>query len=407
MDGPWTRFPPRFAVEVRKEQSSLAAEIISEIRRQVPEFARPLAGNFGAGIQQGVESALAEFADLLAAGRPEGAFSEDRLRVHRALGRGELAEGRSLDALQAAYRLGGRVAWRRYARVARRSELGADRMVVLAEAIFACLDELASAAVRGYTEARADEAGTLGRRRHRLLDLLVGGAPPDAVREGAAAADWPIPAAVACVALGPPAAVPVTAGPPPAGPPSSRARLPDLVLADTDGEQPYLLVPEPALYLRDGQVQRVLHERTAVIGPTVPVGLAADSLRWARAILACLPGGQRGGLVDCDRCLPELMLLGDPVLVRLIAERRLRPLAALTPKRGERLAETLLAWLQTNRGSAPDVAARLGIHPQTARRRLHQVQHLFGPALADPDARFELEVALRGRVLAHHPPDAR
>ncbi|WP_103883521.1 helix-turn-helix domain-containing protein [Actinacidiphila yanglinensis] len=380
-------------MEVGKERSSLAAEIIGEIRRQVPEFARPLAGNFGAGIQQGVESALEEFADLLEAGTGEGPFSEERLRVHRALGRGELAEGRSLDALQAAYRVGGRVAWRRYARVARRAGLGADRMVVLAEAIFAYLDELASAAVRGYAEARADEAGTLGRRRHRLLDLLAGGAPAGAVREAAAAADWPIPAAVACVALGPPLA----------GAPPGRARLPDLVLADADGAEPYLLVPEPALYLRDGQVQRVLHERTAVIGPTVGIGLSADSLRWARAILACLPDGQRGGPVDCDRCLPELMLLGDPALVRLIAERRLRPLSALTPKRGERLAETLLAWLQTNRGSAPDVAARLGIHPQTARRRLHQVQHLFGPALADPDARFELEVALRGRVLAFRP----
>ncbi|HEY3477596.1 MAG TPA: helix-turn-helix domain-containing protein, partial [Streptomyces sp.] len=53
-----------------------------------------------------------------------------------------------------------------------------------------------------------------------------------------------------------------------------------------------------------------------------------------------------------------------------------------------------------NRGSAPDVAARLGIHPQTARQRLHQVQRLFGPALADPDARFELEVALRSRLMS-------
>ncbi|WP_435126579.1 helix-turn-helix domain-containing protein [Actinacidiphila sp. bgisy144] len=397
MDGQRTRFPPQFAAAAAKERTSLAAEIIGEIRRQVPEFARPLAGNFGAGIQQGVESALLEFAGQLAAGRAGGAFSEDRLRVHRALGRGELAEGRSLDALQAAYRLGGRVAWRRYARVGRRSGLGTDQLVVLAEAIFACLDELASAAVRGYTEAKADEAGTLGRRRHRLLDLLATGAPPDAVREAAATADWPMPAAVACVALGP-------AAPDPA---RGRARLPDLVLADTDGRRPYLLVPEPALYLRDGQVQRVLHARPAVIGPTVPTSLAADSLRWARAILECLPEGPLGGPVDCDRCLPELMLLGDPALVRLIADRRLRPLDALTPKRGERLAETLLAWLQTNRGSAPDVAARLGIHPQTARRRLHQVQHLFGPALADADARFELEVALRGRVLAHRPPTSR
>ncbi|MCQ4079909.1 helix-turn-helix domain-containing protein [Streptomyces sp. RB6PN25] len=77
---------------------------------------------------------------------------------------------------------------------------------------------------------------------------------------------------------------------------------------------------------------------------------------------------------------------------------RLRPPSALTPKRGERPELTLLAWLQTNRGSAPEVAAGLGIHPQTARRRLRRVQRLFAVALIDPDARFELEVSPRGRL---------
>lgn len=82
-----------------------------------------------------------------------------------------------------------------------------------------------------------------------------------------------------------------------------------------------------------------------------------------------------------------------------MADRRLAPLAELTAKQSERLGATLLAWLQTNRGTAPEVAARLGIHPQTARQRLHRVQELFGEALTDADARFELEVALRGRLL--------
>ena len=76
-----------------------------------------------------------------------------------------------------------------------------------------------------------------------------------------------------------------------------------------------------------------------------------------------------------------------------------QPLAALTVKQRDRLEATLLAWLETNRGSAPQVAARLGIHPQTARSRLHRVQELFGPALAEPKSRFEIEVALRGRLL--------
>jgi hypothetical protein len=402
--GPWTALPRHFAVEARKEQTTLALEIVREIRQQVPAFSRPLSGPFGAGIQHGVETALAEFAD-----RIDGTdrLSADRLRVYRSLGRGELAEGRSLDALQAAYRLGARVAWRRYARVARRTGMSPDLMVTLAEAIFAHIDQLASASVQGYIDAKADEAdqadgdGLLGRRR-RLLELLLAGAPLPAVEQAAAAAGWPVPAELACVVLDP--AVPAVPAAP-GGP--RRYRLPDAVLADLDRDDPYLLVPEPALLLEDDRVRRLLRGRNAVIGPRVPARLAADSLRWARSVRAGLPDGGSGGgsgggsdgPLDCDRHLPDLLLFADGALVRLIEVRRLGPLAALTPKQSERLGATLLAWLQTNRGSAPEVAERLGIHPQTARQRLHRVQHLFGPALSDPDARFELEIALRGREL--------
>jgi DNA-binding PucR family transcriptional regulator len=45
------------------------------------------------------------------------------------------------------------------------------------------------------------------------------------------------------------------------------------------------------------------------------------------------------------------------------------------------------------------VARRLGVHPQTVRYRLRQLEELFGDALNAPDARFELELALRGRAL--------
>ncbi|MBC3839913.1 hypothetical protein GXW82_05980 [Streptacidiphilus sp. 4-A2] len=248
--------PRSFAAEIRKEQATLATEIIREIRQQVPEFARPLSGNFGSGIQHGVETALAEFADLVdgagsraggrtrgatAGGSPGGTGLNGRrtavgeagagpepttalapartapgagpqrgadTRLPRARAR-ELAEGRSLDALQAAYRLGARVAWRRYARVARRVGLGPDLVVTLAEAIFAHIDEIASASVEGYTEARADRAGAQGQLRHRLLEQLVAGAQRAEAEQAAVAADWPLPERVACVALGP--AVPTAA----------------------------------------------------------------------------------------------------------------------------------------------------------------------------------------------------
>ncbi|WP_428950649.1 helix-turn-helix domain-containing protein [Streptomyces sp. cg35] len=122
-------------------------------------------------------------------------------------------------------------------------------------------------------------------------------------------------------------------------------------------------------------------------GPRCRCARAADSLRWARTLRAHGPG-------DGPLRLARL-LLADPALVRLMAARRLAPLAALTPKQRDRLAHTLLAHLQSPHGSAPELAERLAIHPRTARRRLHHLQRLFGPALDDPDARFELEAALR------------
>jgi hypothetical protein len=392
LTGPWSALPRSFSVGVRKEEKTLVAEIIREIRQQVPEFSRPLAGTFGAGIQYGVETALAEFADRIEGSEVKG---DERLRVYRALGRGELAEGRSLDALQAAFRTGARVAWRRYARVARRSGLGPDLVMVLAEAIFTHIDEMASVSVQGYVEARADRAGTLGRRRRALLERLIAGAPREVLVRAAADADWTLPDRVACVALGPPAEHP--------DPGVSRRMLPEPVLADLEGRQPWLLLPEPEALLRDGRLQRLLRGRGAVIGPTVPVDMAGDSLRWARAVREAAAAAPAAGAPDplrCDDRLPELLLRGDASVVRLMAARRLGPLAALTPKQNARLGETLLAWLQSDHGSAPAVAARLGIHPQTARQRLHRVQELFGDDLTDPDARFELEVALRGRSLA-------
>ena len=59
-----------------------------------------------------------------------------------------------------------------------------------------------------------------------------------------------------------------------------------------------------------------------------------------------------------------------------------------------RLAETLRAWLDRP-GQVQAVAAALDVHPQTVRYRLRQLRELFGSSLEDPDARFELALALR------------
>jgi hypothetical protein len=65
-------------------------------------------------------------------------------RVYEAMGRAEFRAGRTLDALQSAYRVGARVAWRAAAELAEAS-LDSRVLVVLAEAIFADVDRLADA----------------------------------------------------------------------------------------------------------------------------------------------------------------------------------------------------------------------------------------------------------------------
>ena len=66
----------------------------------------------------------------------------------------------------------------------------------------------------------------------------------------------------------------------------------------------------------------------------------------------------------------------------------------MAPARRARLAETLLAWLR-HRGERGPIAAELNVHRQTVGYRVNQLREIFGDALEDPDARFELELVLR------------
>ena len=75
------------------------------------------------------------------------------------LGRGEMRAGRSLDALLAAYRLGARVAWRRFAAAGERAGLPPHTLYALAEAIFAYIDELSADSIEGYAREQAAAAG--------------------------------------------------------------------------------------------------------------------------------------------------------------------------------------------------------------------------------------------------------
>lgn len=356
----------------------LADEILSAIRAEVPEYARPLRGEFGRGIRTGVEQALRRF--LAPAGDPEAESDA----IYRALGRGEHRAGRSLDALQAAYRIGARVAWRRVSRVAAAADVPVEAQHQLAEAIFAYIDELAAESVEGYADARAAEAGSLQRRREELLMLLVAEQPASAaaLKDAADGAGWRLPDRIAMAAVPPAAAARVA------------RRLSGDVLHASDPHHGYVAVPEPAAVQAELIAASRRYGAPAGLGPAVPLPQAARSWRWATlALERAAPGAVR----EAEAELPGLLLQASPEIARALEDQALTPLAHETQASRARLEATLLAWLR-HRGAQAAIAAELGVHPQTVRYRLRRLRELFGQAIEDPDQRLALELALRNRL---------
>src|SRR3954468_4339492 len=137
---PWKALPPRVADVLEPELPRIADAILRAIGEEVPEYARPLEGAFGRGVRSGVTQALERFLALVRGS--DAAADPSQSRIYIALGREELRAGRTLDALQSAYRVGARVAWRQIADLSVDAGLDRDVFARLAEAMFAYIDEL-------------------------------------------------------------------------------------------------------------------------------------------------------------------------------------------------------------------------------------------------------------------------
>jgi hypothetical protein len=384
---PWADIPQELAEMIRPHLDEVADDMIQEIQVRVREYSRPGDGPYSATLRLAVERVLQYFVDRI--GSPDTP-AEAVTDFFRAIGRGEAGEGRSLDAMQAATRVGGLIAWRWISEGAVKLDIVSSVVATLGEAMLMFQDELAAAAAEGYAQARSAAVGEMQRRRRRLLDLLLSTPPSsmDAIADLAAAAHWPLPRTVAAVAL---------------GGNHQDARLPALppdILADLTRRQPSLIIPDPDGPGRAKLIDRALGDCVAAVGPTMPLNEAGRSMQWARQTLAL---SQRGiikdtGVVRCVEHISTLIVFQDEDLLESLAGLRLAPLAHLRPSQQDRLAETLLAWLQSGR-NANEVAMRLHVHPQTVRYRLRQLEDLFGDQLLDPDLRFDLEIVLRARRL--------
>lgn len=381
---PWRGLPRHVADLIEPELAGITEEILATIAREVPDYARPLEGRFGRGIRTGVGEALSQFVALI---RDPDSGREPGRDVYVQLGRGEQRVGRPLDSLLAAYRVGARVAWRRIAAAGRRADLEAEPLTLLAEAIFAYIDELSADSAEGYAEAQAEVEDLRRRRQRELARLLVSepAADPADLKAAARAAGWTLPRRLAAAACAEAELARLT-----------RRLPPDTLVSALDGIG-CLLLGDPDGPGRREAIARAAGRTRLVLGPTAdPDGVPA-SWSLARSLLAADADRPLAepGLLRAEDHLTDLLLFESRPLTARLAARRLGPLDDLTPKAQERMRETALAHVR-HHGNAVAMAKELHIHPQTARYRIARLRELLGEQLDDPDARFELELALRG-----------
>jgi hypothetical protein len=375
-EAPWGALPPDLADTLRPAMAGLADEIVAAVGERVPAYRGQLRGGYGRNIRAGVEQALAGFVELVASGARADLPGRS---VYVALGAGELREGRSLESLLAAYRLGARIAWRGLIDAGDAAGVPPATMYRTAEALFAYIDELSAASAEGYAREQSRRAGEREARRRGLLERLLTGptAAPEEVADLASGAEWSPPARVAALAW--------------AAEDGERVarRLPADALVAPWEDALVALVGDPEAPGLDEVLTAALGERSAALGPAVELERAGESARRALATLSLGASGLR----RAQDHAPELLLAADPAVAADLAARRLAPLDGLRPTARTRLTATLATWLE-HQGDVRATAEALHVHVQTVRYRLAQLREVFGDTLDDGRGRLELALAL-------------
>jgi PucR C-terminal helix-turn-helix domain len=368
----------------------VAERTVAAVTVEVPSYADAFSGRMGQRIESAVQMALGAFLQLAARSDdsdPEPPLSPALDGAYE-LGRGEARQGRSMDALLAAYRVGARVAWRELSGTAVDGGLPPLTIARFAELVFAFIDELSAASVSGH----ADELASSDRQRRRGLDRLgrqlLAGAPIDTLLSSAESVGWSPPDTLTAVLM-----------------PSAQMRgvlsrfghstlqlSEDLPGIDSADPVVLLLIsdmhgPNRLRLLRD------LQGRRAVVGPARPWAQAQVSYQRILQAREVLAPGEGSDVLDTEAHLVELVLGANREVAAELRRNVLAPLSHLRPNTAERLAETLRSWL-LHQGQRDAVAADLIIHAQTVRYRMSQLREIFGERLDDPQSVLELIVAL-------------
>lgn len=365
--------------------------ILHEVRDVLADEHPDYAQFLGEWLDEIVESAgnfLGRLVSTAERGQPAAATvgsTEVEQALFEEIGRIHHRQGLDITRLLAAYRIGATVAWRHVSAAAVDLGTRPAALAALASAVFAAVDHLSSASLRGYVQEGTDTAQDRQRRCEELVALLLSDrSDSTAVRAAAEACGWPLPR-LACVVLTEPANDVAH---------DLLPRLHTTCLHLHQPDQHIAVVPDPTGPGRRQRLAAALRGAGAVVGVAVPLDRLPASHRLAELALRLRHEHVLDGdPVFVDQHLDAIIVHRDRPLLAAVRRQCLGPLYDLPSATRDRLSTTLGSWL-LHMGDRRAVAAELHVHPQTVRYRLTQLRDLFGPALDDPASRRTLLLAL-------------
>lgn len=370
---------------LESEVRPVAERVSEQVRTAVPELDAPGDGRLRQLVFTAIHNAMHLFVDE-ALGREVSYMPvEDMFRKvgYRVGVRGRdqelIDQGMTVAVAALSNELGARAA---------ENELSAGALNAINEAVAAFVGHLTSQIGVGYRAGAEARSTDTGLARARLITALLNGGADDEVETQAAIAGWEVPDSVTVIAVESRSDEPLTA----------EALGPEALTRPGREPQPVVCATADADDVVAAIRAAVPKTRIAVCWP-VPRADAPVAWTWANRALDLVTAKviPARPVIDCVRFRTEIWLHAEPVLRRQLAQELLQPLFGETENSREILSETLLVWLET-RDSAPAIAAKLGVHPQTVRYRWKRINELFGESLHDPDFVIQLTLLLKASV---------
>lgn len=376
---------PELLAGLRSMTPQLMERIVVDVQENVAPYAGPVTGKRRRLIDLAAHGAATQFFDRLHDRRPSPKVDQ----LYRQMGYGEAVDGHELVHTQNALDIAARLAWTEIRRVAIDLDATAEALGILDETLRRGIDYLSDQFRIGHRTGIRVVDSDPGLRRNRLVGQVLSGGPLSELVATADRAGWDLPSSIVIIEVEPRdgAAIP------------DLDHLGDRVLCAHDGDSATLVCPQPE---STTLLERLRREHTllrAAVSWPVPMAQAPAARGWARRALDLRRRGviRDAPSIACADHYTQLWLHGEPLLRQRLVQQLMPPLLAETPNSREILAETMLAWLES-RDSAPAIATRLGVHPQTIRYRWKRINGLFGELLQDPEFVIQVTMLLKASV---------